>query len=245
MDVLGSTGATSTTSTSPATTPDPTPTPAPITTTPPGEAPPDLSSTPHDDRTRAARPNQCLGLAAGPWTPVGYRSDPLQAVRDRRVPGLPHEGRNLVFQGIVEFPTLESYEDVSTLRDPASVMAAWGAAGYRDGVKAEFHQGNYQFVASAVRFADPAGAGQALTAHLQDYCHRSVDARPLAAGNGITVLRDLGAVRTLWVQGDVLLSVFSCVCYADDDRGRQDLVEQWAQEVTDILGTAPSRPDAV
>lgn len=209
------------------------------------EGPPDLSDRRGDMRTRRSRPNQCLDLADGPWAPVGYDRDPLEAVRDGSVPGLPQDGGHLDFERTVEFPTVERYEDISTLRDRDALVQAWREAGYQAGVMRELHQGNYQFAATAVRFRDADGAQAALGAHLRDYCHRSVDARPVPDGNGLTILRDLGAVRTLWVQDDVLLSVFSCVCYADGDRARQDLVEGWAGEVAGVLGTGSPGTDNV
>lgn len=209
------------------------------------EEPADISLEPRDDRTRRARPEQCLALAGGPWTEVDCGRDPLRAIRDGEVPGIPDGGDHQPFEELVEFPTLESYEDVSTLQDPDAVKTAWAEAGYDDGVMAEYHEGNYQFQVAAVRFRDGLAAGQALTAHLLDYCQRSVEARRVPTGNGVTVLRDLGAVRTLWVEGDVLLSTFACVCFADDDPSRQDLVEGWAGDVSDELTDPAPGTDTV
>ncbi|MEZ5137500.1 MAG: hypothetical protein R2711_01585 [Acidimicrobiales bacterium] len=156
------------------------------------------------------------------------------------VPGRPRRPR---LRG-AEYPTVADYDDPSTIRDMGG-SRRWSRAGYQEGV--DWRHGGDGDVAdlTLLRFRDDGGARAALSALATDYCSRAFSASLLDDRSGLTVLRKTGAVRTMFVVDDVLVSVMSCGCYGSSLAERQDLIERWTAEAMDALGTeVPSSPSS-
>ncbi|MFN8017478.1 MAG: hypothetical protein U0P45_05075 [Acidimicrobiales bacterium] len=181
--------------------------------------------------------SECATLAQGPWHNRVLRGDPIAAVRARKVPQLVPGAHGTPLR-VREMPTLASYHDTSTFADPAKVAAAWRAAGYQEGVAAEYANGDARTVVDVVRFRDAGGARAALTAFLEDYCSHALEAKALADRSGMVVLRDSHTVREVFVAGDTMFSTLVCRCFARDDASREAIVEDWADQVYDAT-TSP------
>lgn len=182
----------------------------------------------------------CRDLTAGPWTRPDHGADPVAAVREGRVPAFVDGPDGTPLDQVTEFATAADYVDPSTLEDPARLQAAFEDAGLVEGIEARFEEGPWLTAVTVVRFRDADGAADALGAHLHDYCHRAVETWTRAEGNGLTVLRESLAVRTVFVLGDTTVSVFVCACFGADDENRLDGLEWWTHHVVDALTAGPS-----
>ncbi|HEX2577872.1 MAG TPA: hypothetical protein VHK88_16095 [Aquihabitans sp.] len=220
---------------------------ATTTTAPPSveAAPPSVGADPPGARVGLDGVESCRELAHGPWAWVPHGADPLGAVRAGRMPEFIREGPDRTpLDQVTDMPTVDDYEDPSTLEDPATVRQAFVDAGYQDGVDARYEDGNYLTAITMVRFRDAAGASAALSAHLADYCSRAEDGYVRTERNGMVVLRDSGTARTMYVLDDVAVSVLVCVCYVDDPTERQHSVERWSEELDAALGEGPPATDS-
>ncbi|MEZ5181226.1 MAG: hypothetical protein R2702_05030 [Acidimicrobiales bacterium] len=215
-------------------------------------APSSAPEAPSDPAAAAALPDTgesvdgdgCADLAAGPWTNRTSEADLLQGLRDGKAPPFLGALGGLDFE-VREYPTVADYDDPSTIRDMGALRAAWSRAGYQEGV--DWRHGGDGDVAdlTLLRFRDDGGARAALSALATDYCSRAFSASLLDDRSGLTVLRKTGAVRTMFVVDDVLVSVMSCGCYGSSLAERQDLIERWTAEAMDALGTeVPSSPSS-
>jgi hypothetical protein len=64
-------------------------------------------------------------------------------------------------------------------------------------------------------------------------------------GTGLLVRRDSGTVRTIFVRGDVELSVLVCQCFGRTDEIRERAVDGWARDIDAVLQEpAPERTPA-
>lgn len=157
------------------------------------------------------------------------------------VPSLP-DGENRPPDEVNEFPDLISYRDPSTLEDPGMVYDAMEAAGFEEAIEARWGEGNAFTAITVIQYRDAAGAKDALTAHLTDLCRRATSASTRDASNGLLLTRDSGAVRSVFVMGDIEVSVFTCSCYWSDLVSRSDGITDWAWGVEATLA-APGPDD--
>ncbi len=204
-----------------------------ISTVPPAK--PGQPTEPLEPRTTFAGADQCQAKAQGPWQPVAYGTDPVAAVRDGHVPQYNRDHPLTVR----EFPTLESYDDPSTMDDAPAVYGAFEAAGYEEGIEGSYRNGGEETTVSVVRFHDATGARAAVSAHLADYCRRATSGYVNPDGTGLIVLRQSGTVRNLYVLGDAEVSVLVCECFGDNGEEREGLVESWSSDVNDYLRQPP------
>jgi hypothetical protein len=176
----------------------------------------------------------CEDLAQGPWTNRTTEADLLEGVRNGNAPPFLGESGGLTFE-VTEFPTIDDYDDPSTLADPRALYEAWVDAGYQEGI--DWRHGDHSDIAALtlVRFRDEGGARAALSALLEDYCGRAVEAKVLDDRSGMTVVRDSEAVRTIFVVDDVVVSVMSCGCYGTSTADRKNLVDDWSAQAMDSL----------
>jgi hypothetical protein len=184
----------------------------------------------------------CRDLATDPWTRPEHGSDPVAAVREGRVPAFVDGPDGTPLDQVTEFTTAADYVDPSILEDPVRLQDAFEEAGLVEGIEARFEEGPWLTAITVVRFRDADGAADALGAHLHDYCHRAVETWTRAEGNGLIVLRESLAVRTVFVLGDTTVSVFVCACFGTDDENRLDGLEWWTHHIVDAL-TAGSSTD--
>ncbi len=191
----------------------------------------------------------CRDFAADTWSRLDHGADPVAAVREGRVPSFIDGPDGTPLEQVTEFDTADGYVDPSTLEDPARLQAAFEAAGLVEGIEARFEEGPWLTAVTVVRFRDADGAADALGAHLHDYCHRAVETWTRTEGNGLIVLRESLGVRTLFVLGDVTVSVFVCACFGADDENRLDGLQWWTHHVVDALtaegSTDPEPPPPV
>lgn len=183
----------------------------------------------------------CQEQATRTWRSASYEIDPLAAVRSGEIPTVPDGIGDRPPDVVRDFPTLAVYDDPSTLEQPEVVAAAFERAGYLDGVDARWGYSEVNFAAvTMVRFRDAAAAQEAMTAHLTDLCRRAVHATVRPDGTGLTLLRDSGAVRSLFVVDDVEVSVFVCACFFADATERQDGIEAWSAALQEAVGATPA-----
>lgn len=176
---------------------------------------------------RVTTVEDCQQLARGPWADAEHGPDPIGRVRDGVVPSLP-DGSDSPPDHVTEFPDLISYRDPSTLEDPGMVYDAMAAAGFQKGIEARWGEGHAYTAITVIQFEDAAGAKDALTAHLTDLCRRATSATVRDGGNGLLLTRDSEAVRSVFVMGDIEVSVFTCSCYWPDLPSRTDGITGWA-----------------
>lgn len=194
------------------------------------------------DRIKGDQPisdtKSCEALAKGPWRNTSYDSDPVAVVRAGRIPPF-ISGPDGTPLKVTEFPTVDDYNDHSTLGDPTKVYDAFTTAGYEEGIEASYVNGGEDTTVTVVRFRDAAGAKAALSAHLSDYCQKAIGGKSNTEGNGLIILRESKTVRTMFVMGDAEISVLVCECYGKTDADRQRFVEEWAMEVEILLAEPP------
>ena len=183
---------------------------------------------------------ECQQLALGPWADVEHGPDPIGRVRDGVVPALP-DGQHSPPDKLTEFPDLASYRDPSTLEDPGMVYDAWDRAGSVKGIEARWGEGHAYTAITVVQYRDATGAKDALTAHLTDLCRRATSATIRDHANGLVLTRDSEAVRSVYVMGDIEVSVFTCSCYWPDLDARKEGLGYWADDVEGKL--AGPRPE--
>ncbi len=96
---------------------------------------------------------------------------------------------------------------------------------------------------SASRYRDAEAAQTVLTTHLLALCPEAIEATVRADRNGLTLVRDSGTVRTVFVLDDVEVSVMVCVCHGSSDADRKALIEEWSASVSDVMreGERPHR----
>ncbi len=176
---------------------------------------------------QVATVEECQQLARGPWADAQHGPDPIGRVRTGVVPSLP-DGNDSPPDELTEFPDLISYRDPSTLEDPGMVYDAMEAAGFQEGIEARWGEGNAFTAITVIQFRDAAGAKAALTAHLTDLCRRATSATVREGGNGLLLTRDSEAVRSVFVMGDIEVSVFTCGCYWSDLVSRSEGITSWA-----------------
>lgn len=176
----------------------------------------------------------CQALAKGPWHDIAPGPDSLGRVREGIVPGL-RDGQDSPPDYLSEFTTLDSYRDPSTLEDPGMVHDAWEQAGFQRGIEARWGKGTAYTAITVVQFRDAAAAKDAMTAHLTDLCRRTTHASVRNNANGLLLSRDSEAVRSVFVMGDLEVSVFTCSCYWDDLPQREDGISTWAFQLETAL----------
>lgn len=180
----------------------------------------------------------CRTLAKGPWQTIPYGADPVATVRAGKIPPFV-SGADGTPLKITEFPTVDDYNDHSTLEDPTKIYEAFTAAGYEEGIEASYVKGAADTTVTVVRFRNAAGAKAALSAHVSDYCQKAIGGQSNPEGTGLTILRESKTVRTMFVMGDAEISVLVCECYGDTDADRERYVEEWAEEIKAILAEPP------
>lgn len=179
----------------------------------------------------------CTAQAEGPWTNRTTDADLFASLRAGAMPPFLDATDGITFE-VREYPTVDDYDDPSTIQDPAGLRAAWAAAGYQEGVDWRHGDGGDVVSFSLIRFRDDGGARAALSALLADYCSKAYESKILDDRSGMTVVRQTGAVRTMFVVDDTLVSVMSCGCYGDSELTRRRMVEDWASRGLGALEAA-------
>jgi len=169
--------------------------------------------------------DDCLADVPSPLADRELIGDPIADLSSGAVASV--YGSDHPLDQVTVFETLAEYPDPSTPTDLDAVLDAWEDAGFAGGVAAKSQVGNNLVKATAVEFRSPDDAKAAVTAHLRDLCHRAVSSKVLGDGAGMMMLRESGAVRSVWVVDRYELSLFVCVCVGENDDERQDHVLSW------------------
>lgn len=196
---------------------------------------PPTGTAPLPDGTRGVGPDGCRQLAAGPWAHLEHGPDPIADVRAGRVPSVPGSGGDEEPDSRRDFTSVDQYRDPSSMVDPGALHAAMAEAGFVEGTEARWGTDRRLALISVSRFADAEGAQRVLTTHLTALCGEAIRATVRDDGAGLTLVRDSGTVRTVFVLDDLEVSVMVCHCYGTSDADREDLVDDWSTGVADEL----------
>lgn len=177
----------------------------------------------------------CAALARGPWATLPHGPDPVADIRAGRVPSLPGSSGHEPPDSERAFASVDDYRDPSRMVDPGSLRAAMVKAGFQEGYEARWGTGHRIALISASRYRDARAAKTVLTTHLLALCPEAVRATVRDDRNGLTLVRDSGTVRTVFVLDDVEVSVMVCVCHGSSDADREALIDEWSDGVSDVM----------
>jgi hypothetical protein len=210
----------------------------------PEVAPPANPGTPVPDDP-AQQFGSCKELAMGPWADQDHAPDPIGSLLDGKFPSSELEGDGQAEPDRIRaFKTLDDYRDPSTLEDPGYVYAAMEKAGYERAAEARWGDDHEFKAVTIIQYRDAAGAKDAMTAHLIDLCRRAITYTVRPDQAGLTLLRNKGAVRTMFVMDDIVVSLFTCGCEWPNDADRLEGIAKWADQVKATIAAKAGSSEA-
>ena len=206
------------------------------------------AGTPRPAERDLAGPEGCRQLASGPFARVAHGPDPRGALRDGEVLGLaqtsaPISGTPALNDDppgglpgakpdqVSDYDTLDRYRDPNTMASAGSLHAAWSKLHFEGATAASWRSGHDHQTVTITQFGSAAEAQQALVAHLTELCPYANATMVRPDHTGVTLGKDTGSTRSLFVLDDVEVSVYACPC-SSLGIGATD---EWAKQVEATL----------